>query len=131
MFHQFVECPAVEGALEQFLTLVCLEVPTPQPGGSPICVKLGTPLLLKLPAPFYDFSQLNMPLKKMFQILDIRTIVQCVCGVLCESRIVIHSSQYSLLTLISESILALCYPMVWCHIYIPVLPKDILNVVEV
>ncbi len=49
--------------------------------------------------------------------------VVCVCCGGAEQKVVFHSRQRSVLINVIESILSLCYPFVWPHIYIPLLPK--------
>ncbi|KAL7693058.1 putative cDENN domain, uDENN domain, WD40/YVTN repeat-like-containing domain superfamily [Plasmopara halstedii] len=62
-------------------------------------------------------------LKPMFQLFDIKSIIYLVVLVLCEYRILIHSTQQSLLCPVCEGLCTLIYPFRWQHPYVPILPR--------
>ncbi|RLN97539.1 hypothetical protein BBJ28_00006682 [Nothophytophthora sp. Chile5] len=69
------------------------------------------------------FQPLVYSLEPIFQLFDIKTIIHLVTLVLCEYRILIHSSQQSLLCPVAEGLCALIYPFRWQHPYVPILPR--------
>ncbi|KAK1945050.1 F-box/WD repeat-containing protein 7 [Phytophthora citrophthora] len=69
------------------------------------------------------FQPLVYSLEPIFQLFDIKTIIYLVTLVLCEYRILIHSTQQSLLCPVAEGLCALIYPFRWQHPYVPILPR--------
>lgn len=69
------------------------------------------------PPPRMDFS-----LEDLFDCLSITHILRLVGFVLLEKKIVLVSSSYSVLLSVGEALKALIHPLVWSHIYVPVLP---------
>ncbi|KAJ1440798.1 hypothetical protein B484DRAFT_443259, partial [Ochromonadaceae sp. CCMP2298] len=59
-----------------------------------------------------------------------RVLIDVVCCVLSECRMLFHSCDLSLLPVICEGLRALIYPLQWTHVYLPVVPMHLLNVVE-
>jgi hypothetical protein len=72
--------------------------------------------------PLIDYS-----IRKLFSILDLHVIFVLLKALLCESKIIVHSNQLSLLNFVTESAISLIYPFLWNHTYIPVLPESLLN----
>jgi len=48
-------------------------------------------------------------------------------AVLLEKQVLLLSEHYSILTIVSELILALIFPFQWRHVYIPLLPKKLID----
>lgn len=69
------------------------------------------------------FQPLVYSLEPIFQLFDIKTIIHLVTLVLCEYRILLHSTQQSLLCPVAEGLCALIYPFRWQHPYVPILPR--------
>ncbi|KAG3101749.1 hypothetical protein PC121_g1389 [Phytophthora cactorum] len=69
------------------------------------------------------FQPIVYSLEPIFQLFDIKTIIYLVALVLCEYRILIHSTQQSLLCPVAEGLCALIYPFRWQHPYVPILPR--------
>ncbi|TMW64218.1 hypothetical protein Poli38472_012840 [Pythium oligandrum] len=69
------------------------------------------------------FQPLVYPLSAVFKYFGVKTVIELVSFVLCEYRILIHSSQTSVLCPIAEGLCALIYPFRWQHPYIPILPR--------
>nr|CCA18613.1 conserved hypothetical protein [Albugo laibachii Nc14]CCA20569.1 conserved hypothetical protein [Albugo laibachii Nc14] len=80
-------------------------------------------------------SRLNLPLldhsvRLLFDIVDIQTILVLFAAVLLECRVLFMSSHISVLMKVGESIRALMYPLLWPHVYLPVLPSRMLQYLE-
>lgn len=71
----------------------------------------------------YGLQPLVYSLAPVFELLDVKTIIHIVALLLCEYRVVIHSTQLSLLTPVAEGLCALIYPFRWQHPYVPILPR--------
>ncbi|GMF32938.1 unnamed protein product [Phytophthora lilii] len=69
------------------------------------------------------FQPLVYSLEPIFQLFDIKTIIHLVMLVLCEYRILVHSTQQSLLCPVTEGLCALIHPFRWQHPYVPILPR--------
>lgn len=69
------------------------------------------------------FQPLVYSLAPIFQIFDIKTVIHLITLILCEYRVLIHSSQMSLLCPVAEGLCALIYPFKWQHPYVPILPR--------
>ncbi|KAE8911430.1 hypothetical protein PF001_g8706 [Phytophthora fragariae] len=69
------------------------------------------------------FQPLVYSLEPIFQLFDIKTIIHLVTLVLCEYRILVHSTQQSLLCPVAEGLCSLIYPFRWQHPYVPFLPR--------
>ncbi|KAF2074373.1 hypothetical protein CYY_004307 [Polysphondylium violaceum] len=116
--------------IERYIYNLVQEIPLPQPGANIVSFNLGgqTQIPLKrpsdclLPTPDLSFNIL-------FKCLDIRNVLLVLKCILLEEKIIIISSQYSLLTYISEIISSLLYPLQFPHVYVPILPELLLEYV--
>eukprot|EP00475_Leptophrys_vorax_P030523 TRINITY_DN4579_c0_g1_i1.p1 TRINITY_DN4579_c0_g1~~TRINITY_DN4579_c0_g1_i1.p1 ORF type:complete len:937 (+),score=228.03 TRINITY_DN4579_c0_g1_i1:1224-4034(+) len=84
-------------------------------------VQLEVPYVDRIP--WTDFPMMDISLLKFFEVLEIQTVMDCIRAILCECKIIFHSSQISLLSLVCEGLLGLCFPFTWTHIYVPLLPR--------
>ncbi|GLE10796.1 hypothetical protein PINS_up023047 [Pythium insidiosum] len=62
-------------------------------------------------------------LSTVFHHFGVKTTIELVALALCEYRILIHSSQLSVLCPIAEGLCTLLYPFRWQHPYVPILPR--------
>lgn len=69
-----------------------------------------------------DLPSVDFSLEDLFDCLSITHILRLVAFVLLEKKIVLVSSSYSVLLTVGEALKSLIYPLVWSHIYVPVLP---------
>lgn len=74
--------------------------------------------------------RLDHSIRILFDTLDISTVLMVFTAALFESRILFISSYWSVLMKVSESLRALMYPLLWPHVYLPVLPKRMLQYLE-
>ena len=87
------------------------------------CVEFSAP-------PPEDFPRSPYPMQVLLKCFGPRVLIDIVCCVLSECRILFHSSDLSLLPVVCESLRTLIYPLQWTHVYLPVVPMHLLNVVE-
>ncbi len=62
-------------------------------------------------------------LEALFTCLSVPNILKVVCALILERKILLVSSRYSILSLVSEGLMEMIKPLQWCHIYVPLLPK--------
>ncbi|KAL3665612.1 hypothetical protein V7S43_009646 [Phytophthora oleae] len=77
------------------------------------------------PLPVLDFR-----LDDLFDSLSLVNVLRLFAFALLEKKIVLVASSYTILFSVSEALRALLYPLVWSHVYVPVLPlvlKDCLH----
>uniref|UniRef100_K3WGR1 UDENN domain-containing protein n=1 Tax=Globisporangium ultimum (strain ATCC 200006 / CBS 805.95 / DAOM BR144) TaxID=431595 RepID=K3WGR1_GLOUD len=74
--------------------------------------------------------RLDHSVRILFDTLDISTVLMVFTAALFESRILFISSYLSVLMKAGESLRALMYPLLWPHVYLPVLPKRMLQYLE-
>ena len=66
----------------------------------------------------------------LLQYFSARSIIDLVCCMLSECRMVLHSRNLSKLPMVCEALRVLIYPLKWSHVYLPVIPKQLLGLVE-
>ncbi|RLN72991.1 hypothetical protein BBJ28_00023848, partial [Nothophytophthora sp. Chile5] len=83
----------------------------------------ATALLTALP-------RLDHSVRLLFDTLDVSTVLLVFTAALLESRILLVSSYLSVLMKVGESLRALMHPLSWPHVYLPVLPRRLLQYLE-
>ncbi|EGC32883.1 hypothetical protein DICPUDRAFT_155132 [Dictyostelium purpureum] len=115
--------------IERYIFNLVNEVPLPKPGKNPVTFNLGgaTNCTLKIPdeclLPDPDISY-----TMLFLCLDIKNVLSLLKCLLLEEKILLVSSQYTILTYISEIISNIIYPLCYTHIYVPVLPEALVDI---
>ncbi len=71
-----------------------------------------------------------LPFEILFECLDIHNIIFVWYALTLERKVLLVSSQYSLLTVCSEILCSLLFPMQWSHLYIPIVPKFLTPMLE-
>ncbi|XP_032278294.1 DENN domain-containing protein 1B isoform X3 [Phoca vitulina] len=96
--------------------------------------KANTPVSLSVHSYFIAPDVTGLPtipesrnLTEYFVAVDVNNMLQLYASMLHERRIIITSSKLSTLTACVHGSVALLYPMYWQHIYIPVLPPQLLD----
>ena len=77
-----------------------------------------------------DFPRCSYPLEVLLKCFGPRVLIDIICCVLSECRMLFHSCDLALLPVICEGLRTLIYPLQWTHVYLPVVPMHLLNVVE-
>lgn len=67
--------------------------------------------------------------ESLFETLDVDSILNLFCALLCEQRVIMYSSNITLLSDCVHSALSLIYPMEWQQVFIPILPSSLLSYV--
>lgn len=66
----------------------------------------------------------------LFRCLGCKGVLTLLSAALAESRILFFSSNASLLPAVCESLRILLYPLKWAHVYLPVVPAPLLDLVQ-
>ena len=117
--------------LERVICNFMQEVPVPPLGEIKVQYSLPTDgagiITFARPPPNNPFGFHHFPIQLLFQSLDFAHVLLLFECMLCERRILLLSSRISKLTMVSEALLALLYPFYWSHVYIPLLPKALID----
>eukprot|EP00727_Mastigamoeba_balamuthi_P009079 m51a1_g4794 putative myotubularin-related protein 13 (966) ;mRNA; f:76895-80980 len=122
----------VNGAeLAEHLIAHLCSLPAPVPGGSAVAVTIGdTPLPpLSLPR-IRDIPIIDVPLYPLFDILGVDSVVLLFKCALLEEKIIVVSSDITLLTVVCEGLAGLMYPFREPSAFIPVLPKEMAEILH-
>lgn len=109
--------------------LGCIQVPPP--GGPQVRFSIGAgdrqalqpPLSQSLPVTHSSVSLL-------FHELGIRNVLKLFCAIMTEHKILFHSKSYNRLTEACRALTALMYPFRYTHVYIPLLPAPLVEVLS-
>ncbi|XP_048526749.1 myotubularin-related protein 13 isoform X3 [Dendroctonus ponderosae] len=129
-----IYCVYVENMPVPLETLVgnilgCIQVPPP--GGPQVRFSIGAgdrqalqpPLSPSLPV---THTSVNL----LFQQLGIRNVITLFCAIMTEHKILFHSKSYNRLTEACRALTALMYPFRYTHVYIPLLPAPLVEVLS-
>ena len=117
--------------IERYICNLMNEVPMPPSGMAKILYSIADKeLIFTRPPVNRPIENIDLPFDKTFQCIGIRTTLSIFKCLLLEQKILFHSSQLSLLTAVAECIMAFLYPFSWEHVYIPVLPRPLLGVLQ-
>ena len=116
--------------LERYICNFLDDIPLPPSGKMEVSYFIGTEVVhfTRPPCNEPQVWSMNMALQPLFECLSLHNILTILTAILSERQIVFVSSQYSLLTLTAEAILSFIFPLKWTHVYIPILPKQLLGV---
>jgi hypothetical protein len=123
-------------ALEAAVFQLTMEVPLPIPGVCAMGVEAFT-TVLHHSSPYRfalsgasDLPSCSFGLELLFRCLGPAGVVTLYAASLQESRILLHSTNMSILSPVAEGMFALMYPLQWPYAYVPVLPRILLEHVE-
>ena len=110
--------------IERYIVNLCCEIPAPPPGAYEIQLSiLDSTIRFWAPPAKLPIAYVALPYNVLFECLDLEHILELFCALLMEHKVVLVSSQYSILTICSEILCSFLFPMKWSHLYIPILPK--------
>jgi len=115
--------------IERYIQNICSEVPAPPPGAFEVelIIHHSLPAKIRFWAPPADqpIPYVSLPFQELFECLDIGNILYAWYTLACEQKVLLVSSQLSLLTVCAEILASLLFPMKWSHLYIPILPRSL------
>lgn len=118
--------------LERYICNFVDEIPLPPTGRMEVSYFIGDEVVhfARPPCNEPQAWSMNMSILPLFECLSYENILFIISAILSERQIVLISSQYSLLTLVAEALLSFIFPLKWTHVYIPILPKQLLGVLS-
>jgi len=117
--------------IERYIANFIREIPLPPLGRVEInyCLTKEVRLLISRP-PKNRLPLLNMSYRPLFTTLSVGNIMVVFGCLLQETRVAICSKHTALLTAVTESFLSLLFPFVWQGCYIPVMPQNMLDILD-
>jgi len=113
-----MKCP-----IERYVLNICEEIPAPPPGMFEIRLQiLNSTIRFWAPPGKQPIQYVSIPFNALFECLDINNIIFVWYALTLEHKVLLVSSQNSLLTLCAEILCSLLFPMEWTHFYVPILP---------
>lgn len=110
--------------LERYISNFLLEVPAPVPGRMGVQLQmLDQSLDYPCPPPHEPLAWSGLRFEPVLEMVSPEALMAAFGCVLLEQQLLLHSSSLSLLTATAEFLTACLYPLAWCHVYIPVLPR--------
>lgn len=110
--------------LERYILNICLEIPAPPPGAFEVHIQiLQSTIKFWAPPAKLPIAYVALPYQVLFDCLEINNVLLVWYALVMEQKVLLLSSQYSILTICSEILCSLLFPMQWSHLYIPMLPK--------
>eukprot|EP00794_Sanderia_malayensis_P012905 gene12905-14235_t len=114
---------------ESYVYNILYEVPVPPPGRTLRFSCGGASITTQQPnvdeLPLFDYS-----MKELFLTLGIENVVDLYTCLLLEHQILIVGSDLSKFMMISEALTALLFPLLWQHVYVPILPSNLLHFLD-
>eukprot|EP01038_Epipyxis_sp_PR26KG_P009228 gene9228-12441_t len=143
LLRRFVVRPMFPCYIEKLLALLCLECPIPiidtlslkltVQSSSNNANRMNSPEGKDINFELYDPENLPSCMHSIYECLLLigpRSLVTIVCCLLSECKMLFHSRHLDKLPVICEAVKTLIYPLKWTHVYLPVIPVQLLNLVE-
>ncbi|KAL7555194.1 hypothetical protein ACHAWF_018944 [Thalassiosira exigua] len=110
--------------LERYVLNICSEVPAPPPGSFEVRLSiLDSNIRFWAPPADQPIPYVGLPYGVLFECLDVGNVLFAWYTLACERKVLLVSSQLSLLTVCAEILCSMIFPMRWSHLYIPCLPR--------
>lgn len=104
----------MKAPIERYIVNICMEIPAPPPGAFEVRVNiLDSVIRFWAPPAKLPIAYVALPYKILFECLDIENILHLWYCLTMERKVLLVSSQYSILTVCSEILCSLLYPMKW------------------
>jgi pentatricopeptide repeat protein len=117
--------------IERYVCNFINEVPLPPPGKAEVQYGIADQILIFTRPPLNKpILDVDLPFRRVFECLTPSTIITLFKCLLLEQKILMHSYRLSLLTDVAELLQAFMYPMSWGHVYVPVLPRGLFDVIK-
>ena len=114
----------MKAPIERYIQNICSEVPAPPPGAFEVKLSiLDTQIRFWAPPADQPIPYVSLNYGVIFECLDVGNVLFVWYTLACERKILLVSSQLSLLTICAEILCSMLFPMRWSHLYIPVLPR--------
>eukprot|EP00980_Cylindrotheca_fusiformis_P019932 scaffold7017_cov134-Cylindrotheca_fusiformis.AAC.27 len=119
--------------IERYIANFVYDIPLPIPGGAVVrwdCFGKATSSIEMAQTASNKLPLVNFSYEPLFRTLSVTNILVLWGVLLDEGRVVFRSKHLSLLTPIVEALLSLLFPFTWQGMYIPLLPSDMMDVLD-
>jgi len=116
--------------IERLICNLIYEVPLPPRGRVRVQYSIADQTCKLARAPANQLPCAHVPLDMLFELLDRSHVLDLFSYVLLEYKILFFSKHPAVLTMVTEALLSLIFPFRWHHVYIPVLPLQLLEFVN-
>jgi hypothetical protein len=124
LFRLAMATDCMTAPIERYVMNICQEIPAPPPGAFEVQVNiLDSVIRFWSPPAKLPIAYVALPYRTLFDCLDVENILHLWYCLTMERKVLLVSSQNSLLTVCSEILCSLLYPMKWSHLYVPMLPR--------
>jgi hypothetical protein len=121
----------MKAPIERYVMNLCMEIPAPPPGSFEVKISiLDSVIRFWSPPAKLPIAYVALPYQTLFDCLDIENILHLWYCLTMERKVLLVSSQNSILTVCSEILCSLLYPMKWSHLYVPLLPKFLCPILD-
>ena len=121
----------MKAPIERYVMNLCMEIPAPPPGSFEVKMSiLDSVIRFWSPPAKLPIAYVALPYQTLFDCLDIENILLLWYCLTTERKVLLVSSQNSVLTVCSEILCSLLYPMKWSHLYVPLLPKFLCPILD-
>ena len=123
-----LSCSPTPVPLERYICNFLLEVPCPVPGRVDIQYSMLDQVIhYPCPPPHQPLAWSGgLPLEAVLEWLGPENLLTVFNAVLLEQQVLLHSTQFSLLTAVAEFLTACMWPLTYSHVFIPILPRQCL-----
>ncbi|XP_028039187.1 DENN domain-containing protein 5B isoform X1 [Bombyx mandarina] len=137
LFRSLPRQPGPGLSPESYVYNLLYEVPVPLPGQAlrlyvppPQPHLEAIPVVIRMPNPPEELPLLDYSLRVMFSNLGVELVVQLFTCVLLEHQVLLRSTDYNKLMLVSECMVSLLLPFTWAHVYVPILPAPLYHFLD-
>lgn len=129
--HRLSKMGEMAVPIERYITNICCEVPAPPPGSFEVQTTI-LDSIIKIWSPPHNqpIAWVSLPFSQLFECLDVSNIILVWRCLVLERQVLLTSTQLSILTICSEIMLSLLFPMRWSHAYIPVVPSFMIPILS-
>ncbi|XP_060798627.1 DENN domain-containing protein 3 isoform X2 [Neoarius graeffei] len=115
-----------EDQVREFSAKLAL-VPIPPPGQLQVAFNLKPLQIILPPREDVDRPAVDLDLHLPFLCFQPNQILQVICSILMEQRVVFFSSDWARLTLVAQCFMLFIHPLRWQHPFVPVLSRQMMD----
>ena len=128
LFHASLSSGPVP--IERLVQYFMIQTPLPPLGKVEVRLQLCSQTMLLSRPPLNKLPMVDFSYRPLFACLSVQNIILVFRIICAEFSVCFVSKNTSLLTPVQESVLSLLFPMVWQGVYIPILPRSMLDILD-
>lgn len=131
LYRLAVTTNVMTAPLERYIVNLCCEIPAPPPGAYEIQLPiLDSTIRFWAPPAKLPIAYTALPYHILFECLDVDHVLTVWTALLLERKILLISSQSSVLTVCAEILCSILFPLRWSHLYVPLLPRMLCPILD-